>query len=177
MNVRWAAVALAAMLGAQTGRAADDAGPTDKVKERLGPEILAVLQGATRVEAFRIEARAAKPDEKEIGGHPIKATGAEPKREFAQKLAAVLTDEKTLFGQQARCFLPGVAFRLWKDKESVDVLVCFGCKNLRLIARDADGKAVKQASGAFGPDLAPLLALAREAFPDDKELKEVKEKP
>jgi hypothetical protein len=156
--------------------AADDAAPSDKVKERLGDEILAILKDATRVEAFRIEPRAAKGDEKQIAGHPIKVTAPEQKEAFAKKLAAALTDEKSLFGEQARCFLPGVAFRIWKEQESVDVLVCFGCSNLRLIARNAKATAVKEARGAFGKDNGVLLGLAREAFPDDKELKEIKEK-
>jgi hypothetical protein len=177
MKVRWAAVVLGVALAAPAARAADDPAPTDKVKEHLGAPILAALKGATKVEAFRIEPRAAKDGEKDIGGFPIKATGAEQKEPFAKKIAAVLTDEKTLFGQQARCFLPGVAFRLSNGDGSLDVLICFGCKNLKLIARDAKGAIVKQASGAFGPDIAPLLALAREAFPDDKDLKEIKEKP
>jgi hypothetical protein len=178
MKTRWMAAVLGMALAGPALRA--DEGPTDKVKERLGPEILKILKGVDKAEAFRIEARAAKPDEKEtIGGHPIKATAsAALKEEFIKKLTAALTDEKTLFGQQARCFLPGVAFRLTsKDKETVEVLVCFGCKNLTLIARDDKGKVVKEAKGAFGPEIKPLLDLVLVAFPDDKELKELKEKP
>jgi hypothetical protein len=68
-----------------------------------------------------------------------------------------------------------VAFRLWKDKESVDVIVCFGCSNLRVIARDADGKELAKASGGFGPDKSDLLKLTKEAFPDDKEIQGIGE--
>jgi hypothetical protein len=173
MNARRLAGVLAVLLMLQGVRA--DEGPTEKVKKHLGDELVKLLQGATRVEAFRIAPAAAKPGEAKIADYPIKATAKEPKEGFAKRLAAALLDEKALFGTQKRCFLPGVAFRLWKDKESVEVIVCFGCQNLRLIARDADGKEVKRVSGAFGPGDA-LLKLAREAFPDDKELQEIKEK-
>ncbi len=156
-------------------RADDPSKPTEKVNKHLGDYTIAILQSATKVEVFRVEPnKAEKPEDKQIGGYPIKATGTEQKKAFAAKLAAVLVDEKTLFGQQARCFTPGVAFRLWKDKESVDVIICFACENLRLIARDADGKEIKNTSGAFGPDIQPLLKLAKEAFPDDKEIQGIK---
>jgi hypothetical protein len=154
----------------------DSTKPSEKVKERLGDKTIAILRGATKVDVFRISPNMAKKDEeKQIGGYPITATGAEQKKEFAAKLAAVLLEEKTYFGQQARCFNPGVAFRLWKDKESVDVVICFACTDLRLVSRDADGKEIKSTSGAFGPDIQPLLKLAKEAFPDDKEIQGIKE--
>ena len=125
-----------------------------------------------------------KPDERNIGGYTITATGREQPKEFADKLAEVLLSDKTYSGTQDRCFLPGVAFRLWADKknwlwrdkkESADVLVCLGCMNLRLASHDADGKDLKSVTGAFGPDRVPLLKLAKEAFPDDKEIQAITE--
>jgi hypothetical protein len=41
---------------------------------------------------------------------------------------------------------------------------------------DATGKPVVQSSGAFGPRIAPLLGLAKKAFPDDKEIQGLREK-
>jgi len=175
MNARWALGLLGLLLAVQAGRPADEV-PTEKVKKHLGDDVVKILQGATKVEAYRIEPAPAKPDEKQIGGFKIKATGKEPKAEFAKKLGSTLLDEKSLFGTQARCFLPGVAFRVWKGEESVDVIICFGCSNLRMVAHDAKGKEIKKVSGAFGPDDANLRKLAREAFPDDKDLEPTKDK-
>jgi hypothetical protein len=164
----WAALAVGVLAAA----AADEpAAPSDKVKERLGDKAVGLLQGATRVEVFRVAPEEAKPGEKSVGGYRVAATGAEQKKEFAGRLTAVLLKDETYFGTQSRCFLPGVAFRLWdEDKQSVDVVICFGCSNLRVIARDADGKEVKTAAGGFGPDKGALLKLAKEAFPDDRDI-------
>ena len=44
----------------------------------------------------------------------------------------MMLDDKTHFGDAARCFQPGVAFRIWRDKEAVDVVICFKCTNLEI---------------------------------------------
>jgi hypothetical protein len=148
-----------------------------RVKKHLGEKTIEILNGSTRVEVFRVApARNAKADDKQVGGHRITATGKERDQKFAARLAVVLQRDDTLFGTQARCFVPGVAFRLWQDKEGVEVLICFTCENLRIIARDDRGKEIKNVSGAFGPDRAPLLKLVKEAFPDDKEIQAIREK-
>jgi hypothetical protein len=167
---------LTLMLVLPGSRAADE-GPSEKVKKHLGDQLVKLLQAPTKVETYRIEpAGPVKANEAQIGGYRIKSTGKEQKEEFAKKLAVVLLDEKTLFGESKRCFLPGVAFRMWKGEESVDVIICFNCSNLRMIARDAKGKVIKEAIGAFGPQSAALVKLAREAFPDDKDLEKLEEK-
>ena len=175
MKVSYYPLSVSFLLVGLTLVAAEDTKPTDQVKKHLGEATIAVLQGATKVEAFRIEPEPEKLDGSLIGGYPIKATGKQQNKEFAARLTTVLLDEKTLFGRQAKCFEPGIAFRLWKDKESVEVMICFDCKNLRLDTRNADGKQVKSTTGAFGPDIQPLLKLAKEAFPDDKEIQAIKE--
>jgi hypothetical protein len=106
------------------------------------------------------------------------ATGKEKGKDFAKKLTSVLFNEKTYFGERAHCFTPGVVFRVWGgkelDKESVDVIVCFHCSALHLVARDERKRELKHVDGAFGPDIRPLLALAKEAFPDDPDIQAVK---
>jgi hypothetical protein len=149
--------------------------PVAKVKARLGEKTIALLDGATKVEAFRIDGKARAGD-KAVAGFRITGTGKEQGKPFAGRLGSGLQQEKTLFGKQARCFIPGVAFRAHKGDESVVVLVCFVCKNLRLVAIDARGVEQPPISGAFGPRLGPLLALAKEAFPKDKEIQALAEK-
>ncbi len=165
-------VAPAVLLTAGVAHAADEPEPSAKLKERLGSPTVAILQNVARIEVFRVQPkRPEKPAEKNVAGYTIVATVGEPKKELAGKLAAVLLADKTYFGEQSRCFLPGIGFRLWTEKkESVDMVVCLTCTNLRLVSRDADGKEIKSVSGAFGPELQPLLKLIKEAFPDDKEI-------
>jgi hypothetical protein len=152
----------------------------EKAPPGLGKKALAILKGATRVEVFRIKPRQDPAAKKQIGGYPVTATGKELGKEFAADLTRALLDEKTWNGSAARCFNPGVAFRVHSsDKEtggSVDVIICFACTNFRLQVNDAGGKAEFKSGGAFGPKLSPLLALAKKAFPDDKEIQGLSEK-
>jgi hypothetical protein len=152
--------------------------PTDKVQKELGAPMLRILAGATRVECFRIDphgtdAGDGKPTGKHIDGYPITVTAKEQGREFAAKLAAALQDEKSIFSPQARCFFPGVGFRIWSGKESVDVIVCYMCSGLRLVARDSDGKVLGRAGGGFSGNWALFVQLAKEAFPDDAEIQKL----
>jgi hypothetical protein len=156
--------------------------PSKKVKERLGDNTVAILQGATRVEVFRIDPDNSAKGAKRIGGYAITATEKEQGQEFTGKLADALLDDATYFGDQAKCFEPGVAFRLWKEKESVEVVICFHCANLKLTTNGAKGDAINDGghpkSGAFGGDKGSygrLAKLAKEAFPDDKDIQTLKD--
>jgi hypothetical protein len=149
------------------------------VEKRLGDNLIDLLQNASRVEVFRISPeQSAKPGEG-ISGYPILATGKEKAKDFAGKLATVLLSENTYFGEQSRCFIPGVALRIWRpkeqDRDSVDVIICFKCSALHLVYRDERKRDVKHIDGAFGPDNRALLKLVKEAFPDDAEIQAIKE--
>jgi hypothetical protein len=151
--------------------------PSKAVKELLGDKTVAILQGATRVEVFRIDPDDSAKGAKRIGGYAITASGKEQDKEFTGKLADALLDDATYFGDQAKCYEPGVAFRIWKDKESVEVVICFHCANLKLTAKGAKGDAIDDGrnpkSGGFGGDKGSygrLAKLAKEAFPDDKNI-------
>jgi hypothetical protein len=157
--------------------------PSKEVKERLGDKTVAILQGATRVEVFRIDPDVSAKGAKRIGGYAITATGKERDKEFTGKLADALLDDGTYFGDQAKCFEPGVAFRLWKDKESVEVVICFHCANLKITAKGATGEPVDDGGspkiGGFAGDKGSygrLANLAKEAFPDDKDIQALKDK-
>jgi hypothetical protein len=183
MRSRPTAISLAglAVCLVATATGADKA-PSKEVKERLGDKTIAILQGATRVEVFRIDPDESAKRAKRIGGYAITVTGKEQNKEFTGKLADVLLDDGTYVGDQAKCFEPGVAFRLWKDKESVEVVICFHCANLKLTAKGANGDALdggdSKKIGGFGGDkgsYGSLAKLAKEAFPDDKDIQALKD--
>ena len=150
---------------------AKDGPKPETVGERLGEAMTGILNGATRVEAFRIANKPAeKPEGKQVGGYPILSAAGEQGKDFARRLGSLVQDEKSLFSAQARCFSPGVAFRLWKEKESVDVVVCYKCWGLRLTARDADGKVLQRTGGGFKANSNAWVKLAKGAFPNDAEV-------
>jgi hypothetical protein len=136
------------------------------------------------VEVFRIDGRndlpdptPIKPGEPTIAGCAILSKGKDQDREFAGRLAEVLLDEQTYADLPPPCFWPGVVFRAWKGNQCVDAVLCFTCGNLYLGPPSerhvpVTASFVKSRSGAF----ARLARLAKEAFPDDKEIQALEEK-
>lgn len=175
------AAALALSLLAAAASAAE---PSKKVAEFLGAEAVEVLKAPEKVECFRLEgtySTAPKEDPeaekavKRIRGYPIAAQGKDQDAAFGGKLAAVLFDEKSYdFENSKKCLpKPGVAFRVWKGKASLDVLLCFECD--LVIAATGDKKPL-EAMEDFDNARAALVALAKTAFPDDKTIQNLKEK-
>jgi hypothetical protein len=161
----------------------------EKVQKDLGERTIAVLSGATRVEVFRLEKQLGpKATPKTIGTDKLQwtitATGKEKDKEFAAKVRALLFDEATRTLSGASGFRGDVAFRLWKDKESVTVIIDFDGSQFLIVTRDAEGKELHTAFGGFlfdakgefdkGELFARVKALAVEAFPDDARLKGLK---
>lgn len=111
--------------------------------------------------------------EERIGGFRVISQGTDQAEAFAAELADILLDNRTYTDKRAACYWPGVAFRMWKDDQSVDVLICFICHNLYC------GRPVKIAeensSFAQSPAESRLIRLAKEAFPDDAEIQALKE--
>ena len=135
----------------------------------------AVLAGATKVEVFRIDSdmrpeawKHYPEDAKRIGGYPVTAQEADQGKRFADKLAGVLSDGRTYSTMYAGCFNPGVAFRVWKGDESVDVVICFQCENFYCGPPQAEE--MENASFHGTPARARLVRLAKEAFPDDQDI-------
>ena len=84
---------------------------------------------------------------------------------------------KKSYGAPARCFFPGVGFRAWKNKESVEIVICYVCSNFYAIIRNADGKDVGRTSLAdFQGNLGAFVQLAKEAFPDDTAIQKLDSK-
>jgi hypothetical protein len=139
---------------------------------RMGGATADILAGAERVEVFRVDPRGREnPPALSIGEFAITATEREQGRAFAERLAGVLLKPQAHFGPGYKCFFPGVAFRLWRGGERVDVLVCFVCQNYDLITHPVGGENRRSYTHAFSSGVwDELLALAKEAFPDDADI-------
>lgn len=142
----------------------------------------AILTGATKVEVFRIDGgeespgpKATKPGDVAVDGYPVLARGKDQNKKFAAKLADILSDEKTYTDQFSKCFWPGVAFRVWKGDDSVDVVICFKCQNFYL-GPTTDEEVMETASFSGSPNASRLVRLAKEALPDDKEIQALENK-
>ena len=146
---------------------------------RLDRNSREILENADRVEVYRIDGRDMadgnpKPkDGKTIDGFPVISQGKDQGKEFAKKLGDILSD-KQMHGNTSKCFWPGVAFRVWRGEDRVDVLICFMCDNFYC------GPPAEKPKEVGGFDDTPLrsrlLQLAKEAFPDDKDIQALQDK-
>jgi len=143
----------------------------------------AIFAGATQVESFRLF-----PDgqEKPIGktkNFSYFAKGATQDKRFATRLGTLILDAKTYTwpGQSIKqcSFEPGIAFRIWKNAEFVDTIICFHCSQLAVLEnnpkvpqRSIGGSLQGRfyVAGDFDSAHAQLVVLAKEAFPNDTEI-------
>lgn len=161
--------ALAALAALSFSAGAD---APEKVKKLFGEKAVAVLAGATKVEVFRVDSGKPGGKDKTVGGYRVTATGKDRDEKFAARLAGVVLDEESyVWGAAKGCvFQPGVAFRVWKGEESVEVVICFACDQVRVSAAGKDGVPAES-----DPGRAALVKLAKEALPDDKEIQKLTE--
>ena len=175
-----AAIALGAALAAGIRAEDEKKGPPEKVRACLvGERVVGILASASRGEVFRgFPEKPTEPMGKECGGYPVISTGKERDREFAAKVAAILFDEKTYdFEKAKKCeFQPGVGLRLWRDKDWVDVTLCFSCDELEVSSKKPDEKELRTSHEDFDAARPALVKLVKEAFPDDKEIQGLAEK-
>jgi hypothetical protein len=132
---------------------------------------VAILKGATRVEVFRVSPNESKPRGIPlIGGFPITAVGKERGQEFASRLSSILLGRGVTQNEKKCGLEPGVAFRLWKGDEALEVLVCFKCNVLwpHVVAEPTDKPWFEWQD--FDPVRPALVGLAKEAFPEDAEV-------
>ena len=143
--------------------------PTAKVKKHLGERALHVLAKPTRLELFEIGVPRGGKIEHRVGRWPAKGPGLEVKQAVALKLAAVLRDEQTYFGDglPADPFFPTHAFRLWRDKESLDVIFNARSGLFQVHVHDAEGKVIKELR--INPYLRRLRDLQQEALKERRE--------
>jgi hypothetical protein len=157
--------------------AADAPKPSEKVKKLFGEKALTVLDGATKVEVFRVDSDKPGEKDKTVAGYRITAPGKDQDEKFAAKIAAAVLDEKNYEWEAAKgcIFRPGVAFRVWKGEESVAFVICFSCDQMDIATLGKDGTKVKSGFAETDPGRAALVKLAKAAFPDDKEIQKLKE--
>ena len=125
----------------------------------------------TRVEVFRVSSEQAGPsDAAKIGGYPILGTGKEQGPEFAARLSKVLRSDGVTPNRKKCGLQPGVAYRLWNGNKAVEVLVCFKCDVLWPHVVGEEGVPPHHEWKDFDPVRPELLALTKEAFPEDAEI-------
>ncbi len=144
------------------------------LRDTLNPNELAIIADSTRVEVFRVLPEKPKqPPEKEIGGYPITAVGKEQGPDFAKRLSAVLLSQGVTQNRKKCGLQPGVAFRLWHGQQAVDVLICFECDVLWPYVVGEKTENPWSQWQDFDPVRSDLVSLAKEAFPDDAEIRKL----
>ena len=141
--------------------------------ERYGDAVVAILKGATRVEIVRIQPQVElrKPVQRSFGSFVVSATIEKGETEALAVGKAILEDAQKPPPEAANLFRPAIGFRLWKDKEYVNILLDVASHNLQVIGYDADGKVLKQTLNVARPaTFNALLKLGQTAFPDDAAL-------
>jgi len=127
----------------------------------------AVLREGTRVEVFRVapEQPRSPTAGPKIGRYPVLAQGKDLGANFAARLADVLIGHPDL---EKKCGIqPGVAFRVWRGDQCVEVLVCFKCDVLAMHLGTGDWDWTSDMLRDFSGSRAKLLALCKEVLPDD----------
>lgn len=138
----------------------------------VGRHALGILEGADRVETFRV-----LPERDEtvganvIDGYPVVRTGPAKDAAFAERILAQLKHEDTEPNDLECAFVPHDAFRVWKEKEHVDVLICFHCEQVQVTCFPPKAADPIRALGDFEGKSGPWFKLCREAFPDDAGLR------
>jgi hypothetical protein len=157
--------------------------PPAKLAERYGDKTIAVLKGATKIEVFRLNSRdyvdpekTKEGQDKRFGGYAITAKGDDQGEKFAQKAVGLLFDAGNFELEKAKgCkFDPGVGLRFWKGKESAELLLCYKCDELKVVAPDPKAQGVKIPYADFEPGRAAFVKLAKEIFPKDEEIQQLK---
>lgn len=146
----------------------------------LDAKTTAILNGADRVETFRLQGgdedldasktlAAAYAAPRYVEDHFVIGNGATQGRAFAGALRAALA-QGTSAPDFAQCFMPGVGFRAWRGKAHTDICVCFTCQGVEIITKDAKQTVLHQSLTELGASRPALLALSKQAFPQDKQL-------
>lgn len=154
-------------------RQADDEARRPKSNlERLGPVAAQLLDGATRVETFRVTISQEKqsPSSARIEGTVITAIGPILDQTAAGQISAVLRDPKpyVVYSQPTCLMMPVVVFRVWKGKSYVDVVICFHCGQIVVRGYDDGGNRISEMGGLMiKEEVHTFSALAKQAFPQD----------
>ena len=146
----------------------------------LDADTKAILDSADRVETFRLQG---SDEDEDAFGHSAAAYAAPQYledhlvicrrptqgRAFAGALQAALV-QGTSEPDAAQCFEPGLGFRAWQGKAHTDICVCFTCQGVEIVTKDAKQAVLHQSLTELGASRPALLALSKQAFPQDKAL-------
>jgi hypothetical protein len=178
----WFLAALTA--GCSASPSGQTGGPPARLRERYGEKTIAILQGAKRVEVFRLAPRdyqapeKAKPEEADqrFGGYKVTARGEDQGEDFATRAATALLDGRNFELDRAKAckFDPGVGLRFWKGDEAAELLLCYSFSSLQVVAPDPRAQGVQIPMADFGPGREAFVKLAREALPKDEEIRKLK---
>jgi hypothetical protein len=144
--------------------------PSPRVVKFLGERAAETLAGATRVEVFRVSSKRAEEGEAHVGGYRVVEVGKEQGESFARRLAAVLLDEKTYDFEKNKVggFKPAVGLRLWKEDETVEVLLSFDANELVVLSHNPKDRSTRSAQEDFDAAHGALFRLVKEALPPDR---------
>lgn len=143
-------------------------GCQETAKNFLGRTGTIVLRQPTKIEAWRIHGGQGTPE--------IASPAKELNVDLARQLAALMLDSKTYSFDSAKgcMFEPAVGFRIWRDKRSIDVILCFHCTELKLVSPDPVSPKYPSRTEDFDNARPAMINLVKQAFPDDKEIQELK---
>ena len=140
----------------------------------------AIFTGADKIEALRLFSVGSEKPWGQVAAHvPFFSKHLVKDKEFAARLGALVLDAKSyaLPGQSTtQCTIePAVAFRVWKEKQFADTIICFQCDQLAVLEhnqtapeRSIGGLLTGHFNVAGDFIVRPqLLALTKAAFPDD----------
>ncbi len=129
-----------------------------------------ILRKGTRIEVFRVSPKySPERTDGTVGGYPILSTGTPSGPEFATRLATALRSWGVSKGSNKGSFEPAVAFRVWDGDRALDVLLCFDTDELWAHVV-GDPSASNDDLLDFAPVRAELVALVKEAFPDNAKI-------
>lgn len=155
----------------------------------LDAQTQAILSGADRVETFRLvdfhEEESYTSAERDLlsashtqslGDHQVLWVGPAQGKAFGDTLRAALAKtpgpirKDGLMSGVPSCFDPGVGFRVWSGKSSVDLCVCFYCTAIEIDTHNAASNSKQQLMTNLGSSRPVWLALSRQVFPQDARL-------
>ncbi len=151
--------------------------PSRKVQDFLGPRMLAILDNAKTVTAFRLAPiNASERASEQMDGYPISDIAPEQPDDFAAKVLTLLYDDKTYDFDIAKACdpTPGVGLRITSPEGIVDILLCFDCNQLLLFTTDGKHKDVEHKIQNFDHARPAFIELAKKAFPNDKAIAALK---
>jgi hypothetical protein len=146
-----------------------------RAHDYLGDKAAKVLAAADRVETFRVAPRHEVSDPTEtLAGFPLIARGQPQGREFAASLGKVLLDDRSYPWDMAKAciFSPHIAYRVWSGQDSILVFICFDCDAVGIVPDEHDAAIRVHDDDPARP---ALLKLAKQAFPVEKSIQDLKE--